>query len=88
MTRADSAFYNADVVAAIRRGGARFSITARMDKAVTAAVSAIPDTAWPSGPVRLVSSADTIYAETTGMFWFWRKKLVGSYLAFSATRRS
>jgi len=44
--RADSAFYGRDVIAAARRGGARFSITARKDRAVTAAISAIPDTAW------------------------------------------
>ncbi len=46
VTRADSAFYNADVVAAIGRGGSRFSITARMDKAVQAAITTIDDTAW------------------------------------------
>ena len=46
LTRADSAFYNADVVAAIGRGRARFSITARMDRAVVAAISAIPEDAW------------------------------------------
>ncbi len=46
VTRADSAFYNADVVAAISRGGSRFSITARMDKAVQAAVTTIDDTSW------------------------------------------
>ncbi len=50
LTRADSAFYNADVVAAISRGGSRFSITARMDKAVTAAIASIPETAWT--PIR------------------------------------
>jgi hypothetical protein len=44
--RADSAFYGCDVIAAARRGGARFSITARKDRAVTAAISTIPDTAW------------------------------------------
>jgi len=44
--RADSAFYGRDVIAAARRGGARFSITARKDRAVTAAINAIPDTAW------------------------------------------
>ena len=32
--RADSAFYGRDVIAAARRGGARFSITARKDQAV------------------------------------------------------
>ena len=38
--RADSAYYGADVIAAARRGGARFSITARKDRAVTAAIRA------------------------------------------------
>ena len=44
--RADSAFYGRDVIAAARRGGARFSITARKDRAVTAAIDSIPDDAW------------------------------------------
>ena len=46
VVRGDSAFYNADVVAAIRRRGARFSITARHDRAVVAAISGIPEQAW------------------------------------------
>ena len=44
--RADSAYYNRDVAAAARAGGARFSITARMDRAVIAAISRIPDQDW------------------------------------------
>ena len=44
--RADSAFYGRDVIAAARRAGARFSITARKDRAVTAAIDSIPDDAW------------------------------------------
>jgi hypothetical protein len=48
--RADSAYYGRDVVAAARRQHARFSITARKDRAVTAAIAAIPDTAWT--PIR------------------------------------
>jgi len=46
LARMDSAFYNADVVAAVRRSGAKFSITARMDKAVQAAIGLIDDAAW------------------------------------------
>ena len=46
VVRADSAFFNADVVAAIRRRGARFSITARHDAAVVAAIVSIPERAW------------------------------------------
>ncbi len=44
--RADSAYYGRDVVAAARRGGAHFSITARKDRAVTAAISSIPADGW------------------------------------------
>lgn len=44
--RANSAYYNHDVVAAARAAGARLSLTARMDPAVTAAISRIPEQAW------------------------------------------
>ncbi len=44
--RADSAYYNHAVVAATTRAGARFSVTARMDPGVTAAITRIPETAW------------------------------------------
>ena len=46
--RLDSAFYNHSVVGAVLAAGARFSITARMDPAITAAISAIPDDGWVS----------------------------------------
>jgi hypothetical protein len=46
LVRMDSAFYNADVVAAARRAGARVSITARMNKDVTAAIAGIEEAAW------------------------------------------
>src|SRR4051812_41316821 len=44
--RADSAYYNRHVVAAARRGGAHFSITARMDPAVRRAIASIGEDAW------------------------------------------
>jgi hypothetical protein len=46
VARMDSAFYTADVVAAIGRAGARFSITARLNASVRAAIATIPDDAW------------------------------------------
>ncbi len=46
IVRADSAYYGHDVVAAARRGGAHFSITARMNPAVVRAIGAIADDAW------------------------------------------
>ena len=44
--RADSAYYGAEVIAAARRHGVCFSVTARKDRAVTAAIAQIPDDAW------------------------------------------
>jgi hypothetical protein len=46
VTRLDSAFYVADVVAAIGRAGAKFSITARLNASVRAAIAGIADQAW------------------------------------------
>jgi hypothetical protein len=46
----DSGYYNAAVIGTVRRAGAYFSVTARMDPAVTAAIAAISDDAWT--PIR------------------------------------
>jgi Transposase DDE domain group 1 len=46
VARMDSAFYNAATIAACRRGGARFSVTARMDRKIRRAIAAIPQDAW------------------------------------------
>jgi hypothetical protein len=58
--RADSAFYNRQVIAAATRGGARFSITARQDCAVRKAIAQIDETAWT--PIRYTNA---IYDEDT-----------------------
>ena len=44
--RIDSAYYSAAVLGAIRRGGARFSVTVRMDPKIRAAIAAIREDAW------------------------------------------
>src|SRR5450759_1360279 len=66
--RADSAYYGHDVVAAARRGGARFSITVRMNPTVVKAISEIeepasvpihyPNAIWDEDEQRLVSDAE------------------------------
>ena len=50
VVRADSAFYSAAFTGAVRRAGAFFSVTVRMDPKVKAAIAAIPETGWT--PVR------------------------------------
>ncbi|MHB1492012.1 MAG: IS1380 family transposase [Cellulomonas sp.] len=44
--RTDSAFYGHSVVSTARRGGALFSVTARMDPAVTRAITEIGEDQW------------------------------------------
>jgi hypothetical protein len=46
VARADSGLYGAAFTGACRRAGAYFSVTARMDPAVTAAIASIPQHAW------------------------------------------
>jgi Transposase DDE domain group 1 len=50
IVRADSAYYSAGFTAACSRAGARFSVTARMDPAIRAAIAGISDDAWT--PIR------------------------------------
>ena len=50
IVRLDSAFYNAAVIGAIRRGGARFSVTVPMNASIRAAIAAIREDAWT--PIR------------------------------------
>ena len=60
--RADSAFYSKSVVATAAKFGVRFSITARQDRKVRAAIEQIDDSAWQPIPYWLstpeVSGAD------------------------------
>ena len=75
--RADSAFYSKAVLGTARKFNVRFSITARQDKKVRAAIEAIPEQAWSPIPYWLstpeVSGADV--AET-------------SYTAFAGTKQA
>lgn len=58
--RADSQFYNADVVAACRRHGTHFSITTGMNPSIKRAIAAIPEGAWqPIRYPRAVVDPDT-----------------------------
>jgi Transposase DDE domain group 1 len=50
VVRMDSAYYGAEVLHAIRRAGARFSVTVPLNAAVRAAIAAVPEDAWT--PVR------------------------------------
>jgi hypothetical protein len=46
VVRMDSAYYAAAVIAAVRRSGARFSVTAPVSAVIRAAIAAIPEETW------------------------------------------
>ena len=81
VVRADSAFFNADVVAAIRRRGARFSITARHNPAVLAAISSIPEQAWT--PIRY---PEAVWDETEKRWVSDAEVAETGYTAFTSRR--
>jgi len=65
--RADSGFYNRNVVGACRKAKASFSITAKMTKPLRAAIVAIPEEAWVEVPYFLegAAAAETTYIPFT-----------------------
>ncbi|WP_181442568.1 IS1380 family transposase [Streptomyces tateyamensis] len=97
VVRADSQFYNADVVAACRRAGARFSVTVRMNPHVAAAISTIPENAWtairyPDAFVdpdtgELVSDAEVAEAEYTAFTGRKKAEQVTARLIVRRVRR-
>mgnify|MGYP002738032619 FL=1 len=81
--RADSAYYNHDVVAAARTAGARFSLTARMDPAVTAAISRIPEGDWV--PIKY---PDAIWDEAEQRWISDAQVAEVSYTAFTSRKKA
>ena len=73
--RADSAYYNRDVIAAAIRAGARYPVTARVDPAVRRAMAAMneqawtpihyPGAIWDEDEQRLISDAEVAEIEFT-----------------------
>lgn len=81
--RADSAYYNRDVVAAARTSGAHFSITARMDPAVTAAISRIPADGWTA-----IQYPNAIFDEDEGRWISDAEVAEIPYTAFTSRRKA
>lgn len=81
--RADSAFYQHDVIAAIRRGKAHFSITARMDAGVLAAVSRIGEEEWVG-----IKYPEAIWDEDEGRWISDAEVAEIPYTAFTSRRKA
>ncbi|HTK62999.1 MAG TPA: IS1380 family transposase [Pseudonocardia sp.] len=97
IVRADSAFYSYSIVAAARRAGARFSVTARLTPTVTSAITTIGDDAWTpirypnaiwdDDEQRLVSDAEVAETEFTAFTSRRRRERVTARLIVRRVRR-
>jgi len=95
--RADSAFYSYPIIAAARRAGARFSVTARLTPAVTSAITTIPDQGWTpirypnaiwdDDEQRLVSDAEVAEIEFTAFTSRRRTEHITARLIVRRVRR-
>jgi Transposase DDE domain group 1 len=95
--RADSAFYSYPIIAAARRAGARFSVTARLTPAVSSAITTINDQAWipihypnaiwDEAEQRLVSDAEVAEIEFTAFTSRRRAEHVTARLIVRRVRR-
>ena len=81
--RADSGFYSRKVIRACRRGGARFSVTVRMNPSVRRAIAAIPEQTWT--PIPYWSSDGTFGQADDGAPISGADVAETSYTAFADT---
>ena len=83
LVRADSAFYGAEVVNAVLRGGADVSVTVRLDKRVRAAIATIGDDAWTP-----IEYTDAVYDEPTST-WVSRAEVAEiPFTAFTSKKKA
>jgi hypothetical protein len=82
VVRADSSYYSAAFCGAVRRAGARFSVTVNMDVKVTAAVAAIPEAAWT--PIRYPRS---IWDDQLGCWVSDAQVAEVKYTAFTSAKK-
>jgi hypothetical protein len=81
VARFDSAYYAASVAHACLRQDAYFSITAKMDKKIKAAIAAIPQTAW-----KAIKYTDAIWDEESGRWISDAEVAEITYTAFTSKK--
>ncbi|MEO3862935.1 IS1380 family transposase [Acrocarpospora sp. B8E8] len=79
--RGDSAFYSAGVVGACRDHDVRFSVTAKMDRKVKAAIASIPETAWVA-----IKYPDAVFDERAGRWVSDAEVAEITYTAFTSKK--
>jgi hypothetical protein len=82
VARMDSGFYTADVVAAIGRAGAKFSITARLNASVRAQIATIAEDAWTP-----IHYPNAVWDDQAGGWVSDAEVAETTYTAFTSRRR-
>jgi hypothetical protein len=82
IVRMDSAYYAAAVIAAIRRNGARFSVTAPVSAAVRAAIAAVPEDAWTA-----IEYPQAVWDDQLGCWTSDAEVAETSYAAFTSKKK-
>jgi hypothetical protein len=82
VVRMDSAYYAAAVIAAVRRGGARFSVTAPVTAAIRAAIAAIPGHSWTA-----IKYPRALWDDQLGCWVSDAEVAEASYTAFTSKKR-
>ncbi|MDQ6753687.1 MAG: IS1380 family transposase [Actinomycetota bacterium] len=83
LCRFDSAYYGHATVSAVLAGGAKVSVTVRMDPAVKRAISLIPETAWET-----IQYTDAIFDEENKT-WVSRAEVAEiGFTAFSSRKKA
>ena len=83
VVRADSAYFRHDVVAAATAGGARFSVTARMNKAVVRAIAGLDEAAWTT-----IRYRDAIYDQAEQRWISQAEVAEVPFTAFTSHRKA
>jgi hypothetical protein len=83
VVRMDSAYYAAAVIAAVRRSGARFSVTAPVSAAIRAAIAAIPGDAWQA-----IEYPQAIWDDQLGCWVSDAEVAETSYAAFTSKKKT
>ena len=83
VVRLDSGFYSSGVLRAVTRAGAKFSVTARADKAICRAIASIPEQAWV--PIRYPQA---IWDDQAGRWVSDAEVAEIGYTAFTSRKKS
>jgi hypothetical protein len=83
VVRMDSAYYTAAVIAAVRRNGAKFSVTTPVNAGVRAAIAAVPEDAWQA-----IAYPQALWDDQLGCWVSDAEVAEAAYTAFTSKKKA